>query len=113
LQLTTHRVFEPSDGSKHTIIDPDFPVALEDVNMTSAMIRSGKKQDVYPLILRLTRLEWFKDGRGLTQDDTPLQSRHAAALGQSCMVRGGQLTRKKLKRGNWNAEIGLNGEGRE
>lgn len=42
----------------------------------------------------------------LTQDDTPLQSRHATALGQSCMVRGGQLTRekaetRKLESGNW------------
>ena len=58
------------------------------------------------MILRLTRLEWFEDGRGLTQDDTPLQSRHAAAHGQSFMNGGGQLTREKaetlkLESGNW------------
>ena len=46
MQLTTHRVFEPSDGSKYTIIDPDFMVVLVDVDMPPGMIRSGKEQYV-------------------------------------------------------------------
>ncbi len=39
----------------------------------------------------------YETALDLTQDDTPLQSRHAAALGRSCMVRGGQLTRGKAE----------------